>query len=362
MDDAQLLTVSLVTLGDPRTMTGGYLYHRRMADLGPSCDARVDFVSVPSWRFPVPVLAGPAVLRSVIRQRPDVLLLDSIAAAFLGPWLWRRRLPMPLVGMLHQPPGGIDHGRARTRVQAAFDRRAYRHAARLLVASADLCEQMRREGIPDHLLRVVPPGRDVAAEAVAPQTDLRAGRRAALLSVGNWMARKGLLDLLDAVAALPADVVTLHLVGDTEVEPSYAAQVRIRLAAPDLAGRVVVHGRRSPNEVAGFYRAADMFALASVREPYGTVYGEAMAAGLPVVGWDAGNLPHLARDGIEGRVVPVGDRAALTAALAALATDEPLRRRLGAAAGRRAATFPRWEDTARLLFAELRTVVREPGA
>ncbi len=135
-------------------------------------------------------------------------------------------------------------------------------------------------------------------------TDLRAGRKAALLSVGNWVARKGLLDLLEAVAALPADLVTLHLVGDTDAEPAYAAQVRIRLAAPDLVDRVVVHGQCSPEEVAGFYRAADMFALASLREPYGTVYGEAMAAGLPVVGWDAGNLPHLARDGVEGRVLP----------------------------------------------------------
>jgi glycosyltransferase involved in cell wall biosynthesis len=114
--------------------------------------------------------------------------------------------------------------------------------------------------------------------------------------------------------------------------------------------------------VAGFYRAADLFALTSVREPYGTVYGEAMAAGLPVVGWDAGNLPHLARDGVEGRVVPAGDRAALSAALGALATDERLRRQLGAAAWRRADAFPSWTDTARRLFAELRDVVGESRA
>ena len=43
------------------------------------------------------------------------------------------------------------------------------------------------------------------------------------------------------------------------------------------------------------YRSADVFVLPSYREPYGTVYGEAMAAGLPVVGWRAGNLPNLAR-------------------------------------------------------------------
>ena len=358
MNDPHVFTVSLVTLGNPSLMTGGYLYHWRIAELAPAFGARVVFASFPSWRFPFPAVAAPAVLRSAMRRQPDVLLLDSIAAAFLGPWPWRR-LPVPVVGMLHQPPGGIDHGPVRTRVQSVLDRLAYRHAARLLVASDALAEQLRRQGVPDRLLRVVPPGRDAATNAVLPPTDLRAGRRAALLSVGNWVPRKGLLDLLEAVAALPADYVTLHLVGETEIDPAFATRVRSRLAAPDLAGRVAVHGRCSPGEVAGFYAAADIFALASVREPYGTVYGEAMAAGLPVVGWATGNLPYLARDGIEGRVVPPGDSAALTAALAGLATDEPLRLRLGAAARRRAAEFLTWEETARLLFDELRAVVSE---
>ena len=287
-----------------------------------------------------------------------MLLLDSIAAAFLGPWLRWGQAGLPLVGMLHQPPGGIDHGPARARLQAALDRRAYRYAARLLVASAALGEELRRHGVRPPAAcgaagpRMSPPRSSHLGSTSAP------GGEVAILSVGNWVARKGLLNLLNAVAALPSDLVTLHLVGDTDVEASYAARLHARLAAPDLADRVVVHGRRSPAEVAGFYRAADVFALTSIREPYGTVYGEAMSAGLPVVGWDTGNLPHLARDGVEGRVVPTGDQAALTSALAVLATDEPLRRRLGAAAARRAATFPSWHDTARLLFTELRAVVR----
>jgi glycosyltransferase involved in cell wall biosynthesis len=362
VDDSHLLTVSLVTLGDPDTMTGGYLYHRRIAELAPACGARVEFVSFPAWRFPLPALAGPAVLRAVARRQPDVLLLDSIAAAFVGPWRAHRRSRVPVVGMLHQRPGGIDHGPTRTRLQAALDRRAHRQAARLLVASASLADELIAGGVPDELVRVVPPGRDVASDICPPPAELRAGRKAAILTVGNWVERKGLLDLLDAVAALPPESVTLHLVGDTQTDPGYAARVRARIAAADLVDRVVVHGPRSVTEVAGLYQAADLFALTSVREPYGTVYGEAMAAGLPVVGWDTGNLPHLARDGVEGRVIPLGDRAALTAALGSLAENEPLRRRLAAAARRRAATFPTWQETARRLFAELRVVVREAAA
>jgi glycosyltransferase involved in cell wall biosynthesis len=356
-----VLIVSLVTLGDPSTLTGGYLYHQRIAALAPQYDARVEFVSVPTAPFPLPAVAGPLVLGRIARRRPHVLLLDSIAAAFLAPWLTLRWPRTPVIGMLHQPPGGIDHAPVRRVVQAFLDRWAYRSASRLLVASAALADDLADMGYSRARLRVVPPGRDVAPARGTSPGDLRLGRRTALLSVGNWVARKGLLDLLDALARLPDDAATLHLVGDPDTEPAYAARVRTRLAAPELAGRVVVHGPLPVEQVAALYAAADAFVLASRREPYGTVYGEAMAAGLPVVGYAAGNLPHLATDGGEGLVVRPGDVEALAAALRRLVDDEALRARLGQAAGRRAAALPTWRDSAARLFGELRAVVDGPA-
>ena len=357
MDDSQGLTVSLVTVGDPSTLTGGYLYHQRVASFAPRHGARVLFVSVPPWPFPLGVLAGPAVLREVKRQRPDVLLMDSIAAAFLVPWLSFLRPRVPVVGIAHQPPGGIEHGWWRTRAQGVLDRRAYRHAAAVLAASALLADQLAASGVPWARLRVVPPGRDVAAVPGQLPGDLRLGRRAALLCVGNWLLHKGIVDVLEAVRRLPADLVTLHLVGDTERDPSYAERVRALLASSDLAGRVVVHGALPLEGVAAMYAMADVFVLASTRESYGTVYGEAMAAGLPVVGYVAGNLPHLARDEQEGLLVPPGNIEALAAALRRLAENAELRTRLGAAAALRGAGFPTWAQTAERLFGELRTIV-----
>src|SRR5205085_6393136 len=88
---------------------------------------------------------------------------------------------------------------------------------------------------------VVPPGRDTGPPGPAAG-DLRRGRQMALLYVGNWVRRKGLLELLAAVAALPERAVTLHVAGREDIDQRYAARVRARLARPDLAGRVVVHG------------------------------------------------------------------------------------------------------------------------
>jgi glycosyltransferase involved in cell wall biosynthesis len=348
-----MLVVSLVTLGSPEQLSGGYLYHRRMAELAPQHDARLDFFAVPALPFLLPAASAGRVLQRAARA--DVLVIDSIAAAFVAPWRMlprppsASRLSRPLAAMLHQPPGGIDHGWPRRPVQAALDRMLYRHCDLVVLASEALSADL-----PGLRTVVVAPGRDVAAAPAGPPADLRQGRRAALLSVGNWVARKGTLDLLDAFAGVPAGLATLHLVGRTDVDRRYTARVRARLDRTELAGRVVVHGPVTRGEVASLYASADVFVLPSYREPYGTVYGEAMAAGLPVVGWRAGNLAHLARDGVEGRVLDPGDVAGLTSALGRLAADADYRQRLATAALERGRRLPTWNDTAQRFFGVLR--------
>lgn len=344
-------------MGDPDTSTGGYLYHRRMADAAPQHDARLSFVSFPDRPFPLPLLWGRGVTARMRQQGSDVVVVDSIAAAFLAPWLNRLTTGSPVVAMLHQPPGGIDHSRLRSWLQARLDAHIYRRATKLLLASETLVEDVRIPRFAPREVVVVPPGRDVAENPSIERLDLRRGRRIALLCVGNWVPRKGIIDLLQALVRTPPETATLHLVGDQEVDRRYARRVRKAIEDLGIADRVIAHGWVARGRVASFYAGADAFVLASAREPYGTAYGEAMAAGLPVVGWDAGNLPLLATDGIEGFVVSRGDIEGLAAAIVRLATDEALRQSLGRAAFERARSLPTWEQTAERFFAELRAVV-----
>jgi glycosyltransferase involved in cell wall biosynthesis len=355
----RILSISLVTVGDPGTLTGGYLYHRRLAQMAPAHSARIEFISLPARTFPAPVLDARTVRRRSAAQGAAVLVLDSIAAAYLAPWLRApSRFGVPVVAMIHQPPGGIDHGVVRTRLQALLDEAAYRRAQCLLVASDSLRDDIGGRGFKAPVI-VVPPGRDPAAAPDEVKEDLRRGTSSAFLCVANWVERKNLLELLDAFARLPPGRGCLHLVGDRGAQPRYAARVRERLSRRDLAGRVIVHGRVTEERVAGLYEAADVFVLPSLKEPYGTVYGEAMASGLPVAGWRAGNLPYLADDQREGIVAPPGDVEALAAGLDRLAGDEALRRRMGDAARVRAQSFPTWEQTAELFFGALRRAIRE---
>ncbi|HEX2236127.1 MAG TPA: glycosyltransferase family 4 protein [Actinomycetota bacterium] len=345
------MDVSLITLGDPGRLTGGYLYHRRMAEAAASHGARMGFESVPEWPWPAAWLRAGAVLARAARA--DVVVLDSIAAAAVAPAL-ALGVDRPVVAMLHQPPGGIDHNALRTRAQAGLDRSAYRRCTSLLAASDSLAAELAAQGFTD--VEVVAPGRDPAPPQ-PPAEGMRAGREIAVVSVGNWVPRKGLLELLEALGALDEGRATLHLVGDTEADRAYARRVRARIARPDVASRVVVHGPVPRERIAALLAGADVFALASYVEPYGTVLGEALAAGLPIVGWRAGNLAYLARHERDALMAAPGDVAGLAGHLERLARDPGLRGAMAESARRTGAALPTWADAARRFFAALARVV-----
>ena len=74
-------------------------------------------------------------------------------------------------------------------------------------------------------------------------------------------------------------------------------------------------------------------AVTSDRESFGMTMVEAMRCGLPVVATDCPYGPaEIIEDGTDGRLVPIGDKDALTTALLALMEDDELRRRMGRAA------------------------------
>jgi len=289
----------------------------------------------------------------------DAILLDSIAAAFVAPWI--RRVRTPVVAVAHQPPGGLDHGRARASAQRALDGVAYRAAAGVIVAGEGLIDDLRAIGVASQRIAFVPPGCDVPV-AAGPPLDLRRGRDASVLCVANWTPPKGILELLEAFATLPQPSATLWLVGETDPDRGYAERVRRRISAPDLRDRVVVRGSVPIEEVGRFYSFADAFALCSFADAYGTAWAEALAAGLPVVGWRAGNLPRLADHGREALMAEPGDVAGLASALQAITTDRNLRDRLGAGARRRAPTLPTWTSAADRFFASVRGFLRSGSA
>ena len=145
--------------------------------------------------------------------------------------------------------------------------------------------------------------------------------------VGRIAPEKGHLVLLQALALL-ADRYPLRLVivGDG---PSEAA-VREAVSAMGLEDRVIFAGFR--HDVNNVIAALDIMTLPSTwNEPCAAVVQQAMALGKPVIGTRAGGTPEMILDGETGLLVPPSEAPALADALARLAGDAFLRKRLGAA-------------------------------
>jgi glycosyltransferase involved in cell wall biosynthesis len=149
--------------------------------------------------------------------------------------------------------------------------------------------------------------------------------------VGALERRKGHAVLLDAAARLGAERRLRYVFcGGGTLEEA----LRARAAAGGV--RVDFLGFR--HDVARCLAGADLAVLPSLQEGLGVAALEAMAAALPVVASRVGGLGEAVVDGDSGRLVPVADATALAAALAALAGDPDLRRRMGATGRERVQT------------------------
>jgi glycosyltransferase involved in cell wall biosynthesis len=324
-------------------ISGGHRYHQHLLAAAPRAGF-VMWVARPriAWTLP------PA----------DVVVIDSLYAWRAAVAVRRRHRPLA-VAIVHQHPGGTDaSGRMRS-LRHRLDVATYRHCDLVVTPGPIMANLLATEHELDPTrIQVIEPGCDLPPAKKVPA--LRAGRRLGLLNVANWLPNKGILELLEAVAALPPHEVTLHLAGRTDVAPQYTSVVQRRIEKPDLADRTVVHGALGATEVASLYAAADAFAFPSRLETYGSAVAEALAAGLPIIGWRTAHLCALVADETEGLLVAPGRIDELAAAIHRLAVDDDERRRLAEGARRRGARLPTWPQTTSRFFDALGRLVAKP--
>lgn len=149
-----------------------------------------------------------------------------------------------------------------------------------------------------------------------------------VLYVGLLTPRKGVLDLTRASRILTDRGLDhdLVLVGGTPDEGPEAER-----AVLDGIGSANLAGVRSHEEMPAVYADADIFCLPSHWEAMPLTVLEAMAAGLPVVATDVGDVAAVVEDGVTGTIVSPRDPGALADALAPFIQDASMRIEYGRA-------------------------------
>jgi glycosyltransferase involved in cell wall biosynthesis len=168
-------------------------------------------------------------------------------------------------------------------------------------------------------------------------------RGAGLMFWGTWSVRKGIGPLVAAYTQFSAAGCGAPLT----IGGCWDAAEAARMAFPEsVRPSVKVWDRPlTADELRDEYRRHDIFVFPSFYEGFGIVILEAMANGLAVVTTPVGVGKDMIQDGVNGRLVPIGDANALGDALIELWRSPDKRADLGAAA-RRTAQQCSWDQIA----------------
>jgi len=284
-------------------------------------------VEHPRYYFPPRVLRGwyghcfrssirKAFERAVAEFRPDVVHArfaypDGWAAVRLG-----REFDVPVVVQVHGSDVRLlDRYPARRR----RTEEALRAADGVIAVSQDLADTVVRLGVDPERVVLVYDGTDPALFHPGSKAGARArlglDRDATrLLFIGNFYPVKAADVLLHACRRLRERGLAfeLDLVGQGPQGEALRSLVR-RLG---LAGVVGFRGSMPQDELADWYRSADVFILPSHSEGVPNVLLEAMACHTPYVATRVGGIPEIHVPDV-GRLVPANDPAAMADAIAA---------------------------------------------
>lgn len=227
----------------------------------------------------------------------------------------------------------------------------YRYQVRIateqrIISKADavvlLAESLRIKILQSYLvdfekLSVIFPGIDMERFTTKPNS-LDKGIKLennSILTVSRLVPNKGIDRLLEALYLVKkkADFHVYIVGGGNHEEKSqeevlYSEKIQGLIKQYKLENQVTIVGHVSDDELASYYRKADVLAYPSRYEPFGIVPVEAMACGTAAIVSNVCGCKELIVDGVNGYIVDPHDREELAAKLEKLLVDPKLRKKI----------------------------------
>lgn len=212
-----------------------------------------------------------------------------------------------------------------------FRRLALRNIEGIVVPSQTLVKICRENWhIPENKINYIPNGVDCDKYAVAPKDGIITGftRTEGDVIIGTMTPlrpEKNLPRLIHAFAAVatnsPARLIIMGEGGERD-------RLEKLIAELGCTNKIFLPGHiEEPALALGLL---DIYAISSDTEQMPNAVNQAMAAGLPIVGLDVGDVKHIVSAGNKMHIAPAGDDEAFTKRLDALVKDENLREEIGA--------------------------------
>jgi glycosyltransferase involved in cell wall biosynthesis len=275
-------------------------------------------------RFGMPDSGAARLRRWLAETQPDVVHINCLP--HLRGAKAARESGLPVVWHLREilPPGWR---------RRWFAGRLHRDATRIIAVSEAVAGWLREEGLGD-LVEVVHNGVDPPAAEIDRSTAReRFGLPGDAVVCGLFsqlVEHKGALDFVNAAHRAAAENPSLHFMIAGHGPQAFAERLRKSVASGAIADRIHLVPPRG--EIWPLLAAVDAVAITTLwPDPLPRIVMEAMAVGLPVIGYTGGGVGEMVVDGETGMLCAPGDIDGLAAAMVRIAEDEGLRRQLGEA-------------------------------
>lgn len=258
-------------------------------------------------RTPINLINAAKIYRGIIKEfQPDIVHAHMMTGVVLGRCL-RFNSDYSLVATVHNE----------------FQRSAVLMglADKVIAVSNAVAKSMARRGIPEQKLRVISNGTLGSVRTRHIQEYLPVElERPAIATVAGMYQRKGIGELIAAFAQIAPQFPQAHLylVGNGPERAIFEEKAQ----ATGFSSRIHFAGFQP--EPQRYLLAADIFVLASHRDPSPLVIPEAREAGCAIIATNVDGIPEALDNGQAGILIPVKDSSALADALAKLLSQPHL--------------------------------------
>lgn len=339
--------IGLIIYGSLDTLSGGYLYDRKLVEYLRSQGDTVQIISLP-WRNYAAHLTDNLHFR--LPKNLDILIQDelnhpSLIVANQG------KHPYPVISLVH-------HLRC-SELRPGWQNALYQVVEKQYLNSVDgfIFNSRTTQGVVNKLLEGPKPsvigypptdrfGSPLSEDEIAERAQHETFR---ILFLGNVMYRKGLHTLLNALASLSPRTYTLDVIGSLTTQPNYTQLMQELITKHDLSSFVCLHGSLDKEPLIEKFQQAHVLVVPSSYEGFGIVYLEGMGFGLPAIGTTAGAAGEIIEHGKTGFLIEPDDSKTLAEHLKTLMEDRAVLTRLSLNARARYLRQPSWRETAKAI-------------
>lgn len=339
------MKIGFVIYGSLDTVSGGYLYDRKLVEYLRAQGDTVEIISLPWRNYALHLLDN---LNIRLPSNFDILIQDelnhpSLIGANAG------EHPYPIISLVH-------HLRS-SELRPKWQNDLYRTVEKKYLQGVDgfIFNSKTTKGVVNGLIEdnkpsiVAYPPTDRFADRMISEHEIRErahSNELRILFLGNVIRRKGLHTLLKAIDNRNL-AVKVDIVGGINIEPRYAYEMERYTLTHGLSSGIGFHGPLDHEPLIKMYKRAHIMVVPSSYEGYGIVYLEGMGFGLPAIGTTAGAASEIITHGEDGYLIQPDDTKSLAEILSEIAGNRDLLLRLSLNALQRYKVQPRWNKTAK---------------